>query len=423
MSNKITDSYQLIGMCLAPFDESRVSLIEKAALNIRDWGEIYRLCWDRHVSTLVFSRIQKAGLDGLMPAELRDRFLSLYMNVATQNSLRIQQALPVTSSLMDKGVKVLYFKGTSMAMMGDYTDLGQRMFSDVDVLVDTDDKDLVRGAFRENGDWYELTGGVIHPGVETKWVNDWGTLVEVHWQLFPLNAVPSAVPEKRLWSNARELTYKGSKALIPSREDRFIQSAIHSTAHHSFDSSFLFTSVADLAHLLGNHSAKMDWEGMGRSLKNECMMEHVAVAMELALDLTKYEPLAEGLREFYGLVPGLQELTRPFSSALIKMVRKPWIFTSRKESVLFARKVSLYTRMQNVLPRFVIEPVRWTLYGPRKDGNISGCRNLIEAVGDPVKYRKKMWDPVVLSYILELYRFYRRIGYAGFGKDMPTIQS
>lgn len=419
MDDSTTNSLQLIGLCLAPLEESRIPLLEESVERIRDWGKMLYLCEARYIAPLVLTRLREAGQGHRIPDEIRDRLQSLYLNIAALNAYHLHQILQINSTLGERGVEVLFLKGASLMIAGDYPDLGQRMFSDVDLLVDESHQEQVNQVFSETDDWKKLPsrdnlawvdGGSAPDWRETTWVDSRGSLVEIHWHLFPLNGVPNAVAEQRLWRGARQVEYRARKVMIPSREDRFIQAAIHSTAHHSFDSNFLFTTIADLAHLAGDGKSKIDWDRMADQLRQEKMLEHVAVVVELASELTGHEPLIEGLARIHATAPGLSAITKPLAEALSKMVQKPWLFTSRTQTLLFA-KIPLVRRARYLLPRIA----RSVFSRQNKPTNSPGPAAGAEEPGAAVYYKKKMLDLDSFNYNMELCKFYRRINYSGYG--------
>jgi len=406
MGNSVDTYLELIGLCLAPLDESRAPLIENSARKIEDWEGMLRLCGARYVSPLVFSRIREANLEHLIPGEVRSRFHRLYLMTAIFNALRLNQSLTVNSILRDRGIKTLYLKGTTMVMARDYADPGHRMFADVDWLASKQDIEELRRAFSEAGDWRELPIHVMQEWEVTPWVNRWGTMVEVHWNLKPHNGVPSTVSEGRLWSHAQEADYRGKKAWIPCMEDRLIQAAIHGTVHHTFDTSYLFITMSDIAHLAGRRAGSFDWRRTVEELRVERMLEHVVVAMELAWELTRYKPLAEGLEVIKAEAPGLEVVTAPMVKALLRMVRKPWLFHSFYERRLFAKKSF------QEWTRYIFNGFNRRLFpGSAKPPSSTGEVVEVEGVISKAQYKRKMWDADFLNYLLELYRFDRQINY------------
>jgi len=415
MDSAIQSALELIGLSLAPGDDSRRALLEAAAKKVSDWESLWRLACDRHVAPLLYARLGPAGLRELIPSEIRDRLHVLSLQTAALNALRLHQMQKVSSLLRERGVRALYIKGASLILAGDYSHPGLRMFSDVDLLVEPAHQAEVRRAFAEAGEWRELPPNSARDTDQTRWLNRWRTLVEIHWRLSSFNGVPGQVGEQRLWERAEEVQSRGTLAWVPCREDRFILAAVHGTARHSFDSSLLFMTLADLAHLAGGDTIgmvsptpRMDWGTMVEALKRERMLEHAALAAELAWELTRFPPLAEGLQAMRGLEPGLKGVTGPLVKPLLRMVRKPWVFSSRAETKLLTDK----------RPRVRARILGYALFdklfpGTRKSFSLPEEAVEVKVVPMAGRYQRKLWDWDFIVYLLQLSRFYRRIGYTG----------
>jgi Uncharacterised nucleotidyltransferase len=401
MNEESLKSLQLIGACLAPFDQGRVELLEERTDVVSDWEQVMRLCGARYVTPLVYAQIHAAGMDAQIPDETRKKFKRLYLQTAALNTLRIQKVMKVNSILAEMGVDALVYKGGSLVMGGDYPDPGQRMFSDIDILVDESKKDNVDEAFIKAGEWKKLPQLLDRPWEDTKYMDDWRNLIEVHWQLKPLNGVSHEVSEKRLFKNAVKTKYKKGTAFIPSAEDRYIQAALHSTANHPFDSTFLFIMVSDLAHIAAKKD--LDWLKIVEEMKNECMHEHGMIATRLSYQLTEYEPLLEGIEVFKKTLPGIEETTNDLTNSLVKMMMKPWVFSSNAEMKFFLRKSVL--RRAGFIKDYFKEKISPTkFYKPEQSTEDIGIISL-------ARYKRNFFDPDFLRYLFELYRFYNKINY------------
>ena len=394
----------LIGACLAPFNPDRLELLEKSASCISDWEHVLALCGARYVTPSVYNQLRLAKLDARIPEQTRQKFKRLYLSTAALNSLRIHQIQKVNDHLADMGVDALIYKGASLVMGMNYPDPGQRMFSDIDLLVSENKKNEVDNAFSKAGGWRKLPPILDRPWEDTKYMDDWDNVIEVHWQLKPLNGISHRISEKRLLKNTVKIKYKDHDAIIPSIEDRYIQSAVHSTANHPFDSTFLFMMVSDLAHIASDK--KLDWKLIVEELKKEQMHEHGMIATSLTYELTKYKPLLEGMEVFRKSIPGIDLVTADFTNALLKMMMKPWVFSSKWETIFFVKKSILkqigfsvnYLKMKTMSSktRKHIKPIKAT-----EEIGISSI----------ARYKRDFLDPDFLKYLLELYRFYHKINY------------
>jgi hypothetical protein len=399
---------QLIGPCLTRLDSARRDRVAAAAEKIEDWEALGRFAADRHVAPLVYGRLRALDLLSLVPAKIRERMDWLYLQTAAGNALRLHQMLQVASRLGEQGVRVLFVKGASLVMAGDYTDPAQRMFVDVDVLVEEKFQEAVREAFAQSGGWQELPPRSLDDRKETRWFNAWRNLVEVHWHLDAYNGVPPQVSERRYWGGAEAVEYRGRRVWVPKAEDRYLFAAIHATARHSFDSSKLLIAVADLAHLAGSNRRRLDWDYLSRVAAEERMLAHAAVATEVAWELSGLEPLREGLLALRARGPELEAMTTPLVQSVLKMVHKPWLFCSQSETRFLTSRGWL--RQARLLANAVFDTFFPNL---REDIHLPEELVTVPVVWMGVDYRRDWWDRDFLAYLISLYRFYRRTGYTG----------
>lgn len=404
----VAKAFDLLGLGLAPYPETRSDRFQAVAENFADWDLLARLLQDRHVTPLAYASLRAAGLLTRFPPSLSEAMHRLYQQTAAGNSLRLHHALQLTTRLAERGIPALYLKGASLVLAGDYPNPGLRMFSDVDLLVDPLHQEQVRAVFREAGEWQELAPAHPRNWKQTQWLNPWGTMIEIHWRLYSFNAVPSERVEHRLWSAARQVNHRGHPAWVPAAEDRFIQAALHGTAHHGFDTAFLFLSFADLAHLAGNPRAPLDWNRMAQILRHERMLEHAALAVELAWEFTRFSPLQEGLAVFHAADPQLANLTAPLGQQLLRLLRRTRPFSAETALRLLARKplpvrlrlaaLAALTAWFPSLRRQKRVPAGWVEI-PTLDLKVTPPR------GGPD------WDEMVFWW--RLAQFYRRLGYQG----------
>jgi len=408
MSFATTRELDLLARCLAPPQEAEAAHLAAAAQQVSDWSHLYQYAHERLVAPLLYARLRHANLLEVVPPEIRNRFQWIYEQTAALNALRLHQILKVSTPLVEQGVRTLYFKGTSLILTGDYPDPGHRMFADVDLLAKEADKENLRQAFAQAGGWWELPVPGRQAVKDTKWVNAWRTLIEVHWHLKSYNGVPGQVAEDRLWSSAQPLNYRGKIAWVPAPEDRFIMAAVHSTVQHAFDSSLLLVALADLAHIAGKNRGSFDWDRMAQALERERMLEHVTVATQLAWEVTRFPPLQEGLAAFWRRQPGLETITTPLVRPLLRMIRKPWVFASLAESRFLTAppwRQRIQVLVSTVFSKLFPHSWKGTPFMEK------GAE--VEVIKMNTTPQRRFFDLDFLSYIIQLNRFYRRIGYTG----------
>jgi hypothetical protein len=217
------------------------------------------------------------------------------------------------------------------------------------------------------------------------------------------------VAQARLWDKARDLEFKGQTVTVPSPEDRYLQSAVHSTARHAFNSPFMFMTIADLAHLAARTPGGLDWDDLAQALIAQRMLEHVIVVTAVAAELTQDPPLQDGLARLQSHQPGVENLTRPLTDSLLTMLTKPWVFASSSEMKLFRSK-SLRRKARAIFAALQ----RLILPLPQEEPNPDNQEQALEYFAHEIRYRKKIFDRDFLKYLWQLRRFYRKINYQSF---------
>ncbi len=402
---------QLIGHCLAPLDQERTRILRKFD-GPSDWDDFRRFCLERGVLNLVYAKLKHAGREDIIPPRLREKMSRFYMNIAIHNELKLKSAMPLTALLRKRGIPSLFIKGASMLLAGDYCDFGERITSDVDVIIDESHRFETNRIFSELGDWHHYNKDEKRPYVESVWVNKWGVFVEFHFRLTSLNGVPSKVSMDRLWSKVREVHSNGATALIPSREDRFIQTAIHFVGYHNFDLAFMLICIADIAHIAADNGQRgLDWGLIYHRLQKEKMLEHVMVLMEAANELLDFRPIRQGLEYMNSQAPGLSKTTRPMALSLLKTVRGPKLYNGRTAMSLVSRGIPLSKRARFLLSPEIKKSIKKILKKEHGTSLIYELRMLDIMQG--IRHGKILLDWRAWGYFFELCRFYRRIGFYG----------
>lgn len=135
MMNK-KDLFYFVGGCLA-LDEQpdfRNEVIRLAS--IIDWEEFVLLCSNHLILPAIFRRFEQHQLLGYLPKELVDHLQEVYVLNVQRNEAILAQVSEIVTLLNEHGVKPTFLKGVAHLLDRVYDDLGDRMMSDIDFLVD-----------------------------------------------------------------------------------------------------------------------------------------------------------------------------------------------------------------------------------------------------------------------------------------------
>lgn len=135
MMNK-KDLFYFVGGCLA-LDEQpgfRDEVIRSASTI--DWEEFVQLCSNHLILPAIFRRFEQHQLLGYLPKELVDHLQEVYLLNVQRNEAILAQVSEIVTLLNEHGIKPTFLKGVAHLLDRVYDDLGDRMMSDIDFLVD-----------------------------------------------------------------------------------------------------------------------------------------------------------------------------------------------------------------------------------------------------------------------------------------------
>ncbi|WP_093920726.1 nucleotidyltransferase family protein [Sunxiuqinia elliptica] len=135
MMNK-KDLFYFVGGCLA-LDEQpgfRNEVIRLASTI--DWEEFVRLCSNHLILPAIFRRFEQHQLLSYLPNDLVEHLHEVYVLNVERNEAILAQVEKIVALLNEHGIKPTFLKGVAHLLDCVYDDLGDRMMSDIDFLVD-----------------------------------------------------------------------------------------------------------------------------------------------------------------------------------------------------------------------------------------------------------------------------------------------
>ncbi|TWV93293.1 nucleotidyltransferase family protein [Chitinophaga pinensis] len=115
------------------------------------WQQVYQLSTKHRVRPLVFQILSK--LPAEVPADILQRFRAYCREFLLFAVDRHQEAARVVHLLAEQGIAARHYKGTDYALLL-YRDIGMREFTDIDIVIDSDQADRVRAIMQAEG--YEM---------------------------------------------------------------------------------------------------------------------------------------------------------------------------------------------------------------------------------------------------------------------------
>lgn len=100
-----------------------------------NWNGFVKLGSDNLVLPALYLKLQKHQLTGFLPEELNEYLLGVLQLNRERNQKVLTQARYIRDTLLTADIKSLFMKGTGHMLDGLYSDIGERMVYDLDVLV------------------------------------------------------------------------------------------------------------------------------------------------------------------------------------------------------------------------------------------------------------------------------------------------
>jgi len=261
-------------------DATRTLLCDFAAGDLKrplhrldaDWEEVFQGLYRNGLLGLTHRYLKQWEPQDYPPPEFRQRVQQAYRISTIRMALMYRNIGKVLAQLAESGVDYMVVKGPALAYTV-YPDPALRAFNDLDLLVREQDwsamhRLLVQMEFKPEEDQpqpppklvpqavlYELK--YRHP--ETRWL-----LVEVHYDDL-LNAGLASRDVAGFWQRAIRVDVEGVPVKALSLEDQLI----HLCAHAHYHGYTRLNCFSDMAFIVRDHAAQLDWERLLQTVRIE----------------------------------------------------------------------------------------------------------------------------------------------------------
>jgi len=225
-----------IGQCLS-LDEHpsfRETIIEQFSKQEYDWDDFIWICSNHLIIPTIYLKFKTYDLLGYLPEQIAQHIKEIYEINRDRNEQILAQMKEITVALNSGGISPIFLKGTANLIDGVYSDLGERMIGDIDILVP--EADYLKSV--------ELVHGIGY-------LNHWGEPRNpekmVHYpRLYKYN-VPADLEIHRIPTENKDLKYLNAEIIyrnkqevagfpgcyIPCIEHRIIHNFVHSQLTNS----------------------------------------------------------------------------------------------------------------------------------------------------------------------------------------------
>jgi len=264
--------FKFICRCLAPYyDEGDIldirSQLAQADVSM-EW--VVNIANDYFVTPGLWSGLKSKGLETLLDEEPFRYLHTLHaMNLERNTHLR-HQLIEAVRALNSAGIKPLLFKGSGQLLQPIHNDIGNRIMSDLDILIPLEQIPDAINALIDKG-YHEADAKYatqkFHHLPPLMRSGDYGP-IELHRQALH-NEISHVLPTRKIWEDARSNMVDDIHFFLPSPTHSILICMLHSQKfNNQYDPrQFNPRALQDLAVMTMCYSEEIDWSSI------RCMMK------------------------------------------------------------------------------------------------------------------------------------------------------
>ena len=225
-----TELYYFIGKCLSIDNDPEARQLVEAEIASGKvlWEEFVWMGSSHLVLPAFYTVFKRNGLLPLLPADLEEHLQSIYELNVDRNKLIKEQAFELIRILNSKGIEPIFLKGAGHLLQALYLDDGERIMSDIDILIPEESIQKAAQVLYESGYFHpeEFKDDNFEkhhhlPGFEHP---DYKVMVEIHHAVFP-GQYGRLLTNAEINSEKRKL--KGIDAWVLSYKHQMIHNFVH----------------------------------------------------------------------------------------------------------------------------------------------------------------------------------------------------
>ena len=116
-----------------------------------NWENVVRVASNHLVVPLLYIRLKEADLLGYLPTDLKEYLIEIHQLNYDRNTILLQEIHELNLIFEQHKIQVIYLKGVAHLLKGLYTDIGERMIGDIDLLVNPKEMEFVATVLATNG--------------------------------------------------------------------------------------------------------------------------------------------------------------------------------------------------------------------------------------------------------------------------------
>jgi hypothetical protein len=227
--------FYFTGRCLSldehpEFRKEIIELIQTAGTTL---DQLVQLCSDHLIIPAIYLKFESHQILGFLPEELTLTLKEIYDLNRERNLQILQQIDDITTALNQENIYPVYLKGTGNLLAGIYSDVGERMMADIDLLVPETDYLKAASAIEaigyrhDSGNYFDVFRFKHYPAL---FKNDVQAAIEIHWQ--PVDQKHAGSFDGSLLLSQKKPVSGKPGLFVPSDAHKVIHNFLHSQLGH-----------------------------------------------------------------------------------------------------------------------------------------------------------------------------------------------
>lgn len=222
--------YYFICKCLVMDDDAQGKRLVEAEVSSGNvsWEEFIWTGSSHLVLPALYSAFSRNGLLPLLPADLVDHLSAIYNINLHRNRQIIEQSHELIRLLNNEGIEPVFLKGVGHLLQNLYHDAGDRIMSDIDILIPEEDIQKAANALYYAGYFHpeefkddDFENHHHLPGFEHK---SYIAMVELHHSVFPVNYL-NILSNTEIYSDRKKT--EGFNAWVLSTDHQMVLNFVH----------------------------------------------------------------------------------------------------------------------------------------------------------------------------------------------------
>ena len=235
-------------------------------MSLQEWETVGRQALASKVSSLLYGRLMRAGLQKSVPPGVRERLRLAYLTALSRNLRHYARLAKLLERLNAENIPVIVLKGAHLAEKI-YGDVALRIFDDIDLMFL--EKDLPR------------CDEIVCEMADLK--DRSRMFFDIHWNIdFSTANLPIRI--EPIWERSERTTIGGVTARVLGPEDLLLHQCVHISFHHRFQTMGL-RALCDIREILIRLGPRLDWQKINRRAVEWGIVNSVDLTLTLAREL------------------------------------------------------------------------------------------------------------------------------------------